>query len=73
MTGEDQRYGTSRAELTVLTQQQFGGEYISPLGQDDLCEILRAVSEFSKVLLEIHACTESWAKNEDRTETRNEC
>lgn len=39
----------------VLTQDHFGDDYPSALSRDEACDIAHAVTEFSSVLLEIHA------------------
>ena len=55
MTGGNRQHRSRRADLVVLTQDRFGGEYLSALGRDDAYDIVHAVTEFSRVLLEIHA------------------
>ena len=64
MTCENRRHKSVRPDLDVLTQTQFSVEYAAQLERKDVLGIVRALTEFSCVLLEIHACIESKAADE---------
>lgn len=65
MTCGNRQHRDSRADLVALTQDHFGDRYASGLSRDDACDIVHALTEFSRVLLDIHADKMREVKNEN--------